>query len=358
MADKKLKIVRSDSPEALKLLQNSAEKEALRLADEASNRSNVNWTDFVAPVGGGLLGYNLVSSLLDKPEDEKRKESVWSKALRELASIGAGAAGAYGGYLLSKKAQAAPEVLWDLEKNQWVSAENADPNGIYSDLIGENRDAKNAWKWPWVTVGGINAATSLYPMWRAFVRTGQWRRGGLSKEVMGPNGAQTVTLPENNKAIAQQQENVSNIAEALNNDKDKMEQHNAAVDINKVQNKYQKKVNDSNNVAKNKAYAADMKAYASGGTKKMPTAPVTPDFVPAPNPPAPRLSGYTITDLNNAKATLKRTLGRRAARHWLTTLAQWLLSGFSFSKGYNNVSEEARTDALLRERGINPDNVQ
>lgn len=64
------------------------------------------WLQLALAGGGGLLAHSLVSSMLDNDDEEDaKKESVWRKLLRIIAPLGAGVAGAYGGYLLGKEAQ-------------------------------------------------------------------------------------------------------------------------------------------------------------------------------------------------------------------------------------------------------------
>lgn len=57
----------------------------------------IDWTRIALAGGGGLLAHSMVSSLLEKSEEEKRKESIWSKVLRTVLPIGAGVLGAYAG---------------------------------------------------------------------------------------------------------------------------------------------------------------------------------------------------------------------------------------------------------------------
>ena len=57
----------------------------------------IDWTRIALAGGGGLLAHSIASSLLEKSEEEKRKESIWSKVLRTVLPIGAGVVGAYAG---------------------------------------------------------------------------------------------------------------------------------------------------------------------------------------------------------------------------------------------------------------------
>ena len=61
-----------------------------------------NWLPLALSGGGALLAHSVASSLFDKSEEERRKESIWSKLLGTLIPLGVGAAGAYGGYRLGE----------------------------------------------------------------------------------------------------------------------------------------------------------------------------------------------------------------------------------------------------------------
>ena len=61
----------------------------------------INLLALVTATGGGLIGHSLVSSLFDgKTEEEKRRESIWTKLLSAMLPIGAAGLGAWGGYAL------------------------------------------------------------------------------------------------------------------------------------------------------------------------------------------------------------------------------------------------------------------
>lgn len=62
----------------------------------------IDWTRIALAGGGGLLAHSIASSLLEKSEEEKMKESIWSKVLRTVLPIGAGVVGAYAGNEVGK----------------------------------------------------------------------------------------------------------------------------------------------------------------------------------------------------------------------------------------------------------------
>ena len=69
-----------------------------------------DWAPWAMSAGGGLVAHAIASALVDKTENEKRKESVWSRLMRTLFPIGAGVAGAYGAYKLGKGIKTAESV--------------------------------------------------------------------------------------------------------------------------------------------------------------------------------------------------------------------------------------------------------
>ena len=399
------RIVRSNAPEVAILNAKptvTGQDKAKELAAVAKKNggkmppsSDSDWAKWITATGGGLLGYSLASSFLDdKTYEEKRKESVWSKVLRELASIGVGAAGAYGGYLLGKKAAtndvnavSAPareghnDPLWDPIGKNWVLREDATGDGPYVDLFGEKRDAASAWKWPWagfaagsLVGGGVSAVHGAR-------RTGEWLRGGAPKQVVGKDGVvENRVLPENSPKILEMKGNVRDINNALNDDAAKnkiyaeetarIKQENAQALANYEAKK--KQLNDQ--------FASDMDAYVNdeiprynerkkawenskgkkGPMSKAPAMPKKPtfkNFVPKDNPLPPILSGHTAADLATARSNLRKALGRRAAGGWGGAIASFLASWLMGRQALNNYNEEARVDAELSARGIDPKTV-
>ena len=397
------RIIKSNSPEGLLYSSNqTAQMKSRELAlaakkngGKAPNPSDSDWAQWITATGGGLLGYSLASSFLDdKTDEDKRKESVWSKVLRELASIGVGAAGAYGGYMLGKQAATndvntvlgpvrgrKADPLWDTRSKNWVNREDATGPGPYFDLYGEKRDAASSWKWPWagfaagsLVGGGVSAVHGAR-------RTGEWLRGGAPKQVIGKGGVvENIVLPENSPKIREMKGNVRDINNALNDDAAKnkiyaeeiarIKQENAQALANDAAKK--KQLNDQ--------FASDMDAYVNdeiprynerkkawenskGKKGPMPKAPAMPkkptfkDFVPKDNPPPPILSGHTAAELATARSNLRKALGRRAAGGWLGAISSFLASWLMGRQALNNYNEEARVDAELSARGIDPKTV-
>lgn len=62
-----------------------------------------DWLNLAMGGGSALIAHSIASSIFDKPESDRRKDSIWSKVLASLIPIGIGAAGGYGGYKLSEK---------------------------------------------------------------------------------------------------------------------------------------------------------------------------------------------------------------------------------------------------------------
>lgn len=386
----KPRIAKSNSPEVMAISarpQGSAQAKARELALEAKNGGDGDWSKWIGATGGGLLGYSIMSSILDKTDDEKRKESVWMRVLRELANLGVGAAGAYGGYLLGKnaaattnatKAVSAPVVgkpadpLWDPKGNKWVLQEDATGSGPYVDLFGEKRDAASAWKWPWWITGGAEGVGSGVAGWQAGRRFIDYLHG--EPQPRGKNGVVPTQLPR----VQQLQEAVRKAEEAIKTDSANATAHAEAVRRIGDENAQARAEHDANATAKRNAYNDEMaiynkrlseydtrvKAWENGGRKgKPPTppvqpkAPVIPDFVPKNNPTPPPSSGVTQANVDAARAALKRDMGRRALRWGGASTGLGFLSLLSLLRANHNQEEEARVDARLREAGVDPSAV-
>lgn len=77
-----------------------AEMEAKK-NESGENDFNPDWLRLALATGGGLIGHSLAASLFDgKTEEEKRRESLWTKLLSAMLPIGAAGLGAWGGYAL------------------------------------------------------------------------------------------------------------------------------------------------------------------------------------------------------------------------------------------------------------------
>lgn len=67
-----------------------------------------DWIPWISAGGTGLIAHALASSLFDDDDKEKNK-SVWYRLLKTLVPLGAGAAGAYGGYRLADSMKTAQD---------------------------------------------------------------------------------------------------------------------------------------------------------------------------------------------------------------------------------------------------------
>ena len=108
--------------------------------------SGDSWVPWVMGGGGALLAHALTSPMFEASEEEKRKESVWSKLLRTLIPLGVGGIGGVAGYALgnalNKKAQAKPAAP------AAPAATQADPTTVF------NAKLKELGLKPLVDVGG------------------------------------------------------------------------------------------------------------------------------------------------------------------------------------------------------------
>lgn len=117
-----------------------AAAEPLKPRNEGISFSD-NWLPLALSGGGALLAHSVASSLFDKSEEEKRKESIWSKLLGTLIPLGVGAAGAYGGYRLGEVLGGKPLVKTSQAKatNDWTRV-TSDSGEIKVDTPDEYAD--------------------------------------------------------------------------------------------------------------------------------------------------------------------------------------------------------------------------
>ena len=90
-----------EAAEAAKIDAAAAAKAEKAKNEPGENGFNPDWLRLALATGGGLIGHSLASSLFDgKTEEEKRRESLWTKLLSAMLPIGAAGLGAWGGYAL------------------------------------------------------------------------------------------------------------------------------------------------------------------------------------------------------------------------------------------------------------------
>lgn len=128
--------------------------------------SDVDWMSLLMGGGGALLGHSIASSMMDDPNEDRGKRSMWSKVLEKLIPIGVGAAGAYGGYELGKlmKNGSGENVSTNSPSaaDLWrVRLDSEDGSGRYKDFadLSDALDNQkwNYWRYPGAVVLGGDA---------------------------------------------------------------------------------------------------------------------------------------------------------------------------------------------------------
>lgn len=168
--------------------------------EKGKGSEDIDWLRLALATGGGLIAHSVASSIFDnKTDEEKRRESIWSKLLSSIIPIGAGALGAYGGYRIGQSMKtAAVTNAWNTVtanngQKMVVPAENANqvaallelmkdkPEIGFDDLIqraNELSDRKGqgelmgsiAGKMPWVefAMGLPSAGTAARGAWNMY----------------------------------------------------------------------------------------------------------------------------------------------------------------------------------------------
>lgn len=110
--------------------------------EKGKGTEGIDWLRLALATGGGLIAHSVASSIFDnKTDEEKRRESIWSKLLSSIIPIGAGALGAYGGYRIgqSMKTASATNVWNTVTANNGqkmvVPAENANAVAALLELM-------------------------------------------------------------------------------------------------------------------------------------------------------------------------------------------------------------------------------
>ena len=116
-------------------LKELAERKRNRF-DLSEKLKDFDWSDIALMAGGGLLGHTIASSLLDKTEEQKRREGIWSKLLRTLIPLGVGGLGVYAGKKLGDMFKAGAAATIDDAIKEQEKNVSAIQNGADSARIG------------------------------------------------------------------------------------------------------------------------------------------------------------------------------------------------------------------------------
>lgn len=134
--EKKYVIVDKDSGK-LRIAKEPGEAEVLAPAKGAKKMIHSDWKPWAYSAGGGALAYLLADSIMGEETKKDKDESVWMRALKKLIPYAAGAAGALGGYTLSKKAadEKKNEIALEINPDGSVSEPNM-PTGTAAKGVG------------------------------------------------------------------------------------------------------------------------------------------------------------------------------------------------------------------------------
>lgn len=129
---KKYVIVDKDSGK-LRIANEPGEAKVLTPAKDAKKMTRSDWKPWAYSAGGGALAYLLADSIMGEETKNDKDESVWMRVLKKSIPYAAGAAGALGGYALSKKA--ANEIALEMNPDGSVSEPNM-PTGTAAKGLG------------------------------------------------------------------------------------------------------------------------------------------------------------------------------------------------------------------------------
>lgn len=90
-------------------LRDQGDKEVVPDNSKKEDGNGVDWLPWISAGGTGLIAHAIASSIFDDDDKEKNK-SVWYRLLKTLIPLGAGAAGAYGGYRLADSMKMAQDT--------------------------------------------------------------------------------------------------------------------------------------------------------------------------------------------------------------------------------------------------------
>jgi hypothetical protein len=183
--------------------------------EKSKNEFNPDWLRLALAAGGGLISHSLASSLFDgKTEEEKRRQSIWTKLLSAIVPIGAAGLGAWGGYVLGDKmkkvgadasgSQVPMGTRVDIDGKPYAVSDHLVPTvvnlgkgwvpGMKStelDFMNEKgkRDTANATRNEWIDywsslgLGGLGTLSLGY---------GAWQGGNKGLELLQERGAKKV----------------------------------------------------------------------------------------------------------------------------------------------------------------------
>ena len=148
-------IVDKDSGK-LRIAKDPGNAEVLTPAKDAKKMTHSDWKPWAYSAGGGALAYLLADSIMGEETKKDKDESVWMRVLKKSIPYAAGAAGALGGYALSKNAA-------DEKKNE--IAREMNPDGSVSEPNMPTGDVAKGIGWGAFAGAGAAGARAA-AMWR------------------------------------------------------------------------------------------------------------------------------------------------------------------------------------------------
>ena len=134
--EKKYVIIDKNSGK-LRIAKEPGDAEVLTPAKDAKKMIHSDWKPWAYSAGGGALAYLLADSIIGEETKKDKDESVWMRVLKKSIPYAAGAAGALGGYALSKNAadEKKNEIALEMNPDGSVSEPNM-PTGDVAKGIG------------------------------------------------------------------------------------------------------------------------------------------------------------------------------------------------------------------------------
>ena len=121
----------------LRIAKDPGEAKVLTPAKDAKKMIHSDWKPWAYSAGGGALAYLLADSIMGEETKKDKDDSVWMRVLKKSIPYAAGAAGALGGYALSKKAadEKKNEIALEMNPDGSVSEPNI-PTGAAAKGLG------------------------------------------------------------------------------------------------------------------------------------------------------------------------------------------------------------------------------